>query len=324
MLFRSSNANGAKMYVKDLYAQELIQAVFFLPGVLTYSDGIYQSNSSGCNTFFSFGFSWEATAFNVISNDSNGELGTDSLLATGFSDNVMHCINSNVDVTKFTSIFLGRGTSLKEISFKLTVQDENGDVIEGANVGVEKKISGVPAGKALFRITDVILDSTPAITATQTTIPFDSAHGLSVGNSFRVSSEEMTVLTIPTTTTVTVTRGVNGTAGIIHANHGNNMSAAGNHQVLAIAENGTTDASGQIEYASSGNGKNAVVQETCSFANNSTPITGTHVTYTDFVLKVRKSTRQPRPQAGGSFQVSPKRRGIATSSETKKRSKIIL
>ena len=279
-----SNAFGAKMYVKDLYAQELIQSVFYLPGVLTYSDGIYQSNSAACNTFFSFGFSWEATAFNVISHDSNGELGTDSLLATGFSDNVMHCVNSEVDVTKFTSIFIGRGTSLKEISFKLTVQDELGNLLEGASVNVENQHA-----KALFRITDVIADTNPIISASQTTIPFDSAHGLSVGDSFRLSSEEMTVLTVPTTTTVTVTRGANGTVGIIHANHGAAATGGTNHQALAIAEKGTTDSDGVIEYGSSGNGKNAIVLETASFANNSTIVTGSHVTYTDFVITVSKS-----------------------------------
>jgi len=279
-----ANNFGSKLYVYHLYGQELIQSMFFLPEPPTSTDGIYQSNSAGCNTFFSFGFNWEATAFDVISNNANGEPGTDSLLATGFSDNVMHCVNSVVDVTKFTSIFLGRGTSLKELSLKLTVQDELGNPIEGASVNIENQYT-----KALFRITDVILDTTPAVNATQTTIPFVTDHGLSVGDSFRVSSEEMTVLTVPSTTTVTVTRGANGTAGIIHANHGTDMSATGDHQVLAIAEIGVTNASGVIDYSSSGNGKNAIVLETASFANNSTIITGTNIEYTDFNITVSKN-----------------------------------
>ena len=280
-----SNSDGAKLYLKDLYAQELIQSVLFLPEPPRFLDGVFQSNSSGCNTFFSFGFCWEATAFNVVSHNANGELGTDSLLATGFSDNIMHCVNSEVDVTRYTNIFQGRGTSLKEITFKLTVTDALGNPIENAKVNLTNQY-----GKALFRITDVILDQTPYVTASQTTIPFTSAHGLSVGDSFRLSSEEMIVLTVPTASTVTVTRGANGTANIIHASHGNSSSSGVNpdHQLLAIAELGMTDSNGQIEYASSGNGKNAVVQETASFQPGG-QISGSHVTYTDFILKVYKA-----------------------------------
>ena len=271
-------SNLGKLYIKDLYAQELIQAVLFLPEVPTYTDGIYQSNSSGCATFFAFASSWEASANNVISHDSNGDLSTDPLLGAGSIAAtpavIIHCVNSLVDVTEFWDVFRGTGTSLKEISFKLTVQDENGNVVEDANVNLENQHA-----KALFRVTDI--HPTALITVSATSITFDAVHGMSVGDSFRLNCEEMKVLTVPTTASVTVSRGQNGTVAFYHY--------TGTHEKLAVAETGLTDANGQIEYASSGNGKNAIVQETASFRLSQTPITGTHVTYTDFVLKVKKS-----------------------------------
>lgn len=248
-----SNYTGAKLYIKDVYGQEIQQALFYLPEKPTYSDGIFIDNAEGSNTFFAFGGNWEATAFNVNTYDANGVLTTNPLIATGSCQNVLHCVNSVVDVTKFAGLFNGFGSSIKEISFKITVIDSLGNPVEGVQVELKNRLAN-----ALFRYTTIYLNDHNLQPAT-TTINFTSAHGLAVGDVFRLETEEMLVTSVTDTDTVVVTRGYNGTSAI-------RMSPyyPVGWAVLAISEKGSTDANGQVEYASGSNMKNAVVQKVWS------------------------------------------------------------
>ena len=288
------NNSGAKLYLEGFYSQELIEGGFLFLEPATYSNNVFFQNTTAAfrGPIISFAFSWEASMAGVFYYDNNGVYETGKgLLATGFSDNVIHLVNSDVDVTKYDAIFVGRGTSLKEISLKLKITDYLGNAIQGVSVNVIKYISGSESGKALFRITNVLADTTPYITATQTTITFIADHGLSAGDYFRLSSEEMKVTSVTTTKIVVVTRGVNGTGNIIHAGHGNATTQTTDHQFLAIAEIASTDSSGEIEYATGSNGKNAIVQEMASFSGGigiQSPLAGSHVTYTSFILELYK------------------------------------
>jgi len=267
-----SNTSSGKMYIQDIYLQSIQQAFIFSQTALTYSDGIYLQNSSGAAIAFAFFASWESSLKNVIQYDSNGVLSTDYLLATGLGNVVLHCVNSDVDVTKFKSLFSGSGTSSKEISLKLTVLDEDGNPLQNAKVNVTNQYA-----KALFRSTDVLLSAN--INNSVTTLNFASAHGLVVGDDFRIASEEMTVVTQPSTTQVTVTRGVNNTVAISH----------NTTQYLAISEIATTDVNGQINYDSSSD-KNAVVEKIASFSGSGTVSTLLDsISYTDFILYVTLS-----------------------------------
>jgi len=278
------------LYLKNFYGQELLQGCLFVTKPPLYTDGLYFQNNVGGNyrgSIISFAQSWEASFNNMLDYNANGGLASTGLSATGLGSLVVHCINSDVDVTKFDALYVGKATNLREKSFKVTVADGLGNKLENATVKLMNKNAN-----ALFRITDVVLDTTPNISATATSLPFITDHGLSVGDIIRISGEEMRVTSITTSKIAVVTRGVNGTVGL------QLTTGSSDYMLLAIAENGATDVNGECEYASSGNGKNAVVQEMCSFYGGlgiATPVAGSNVVYDneDFFLEIHKSGYKP-------------------------------
>ena len=272
--FITTNTDS-KFYFNNLYVQEISQAIVLASESPTYGRNLYfQNNVSGAAVFYSFFANWEASFEGVFTYDDNGDLWTDPLGASGLGYYFAHCVNSDIDVTKWQSLFNGAATHTKELSFKIKVVDESGNPIENATVSLRNQYA-----EALFRITDV--NPTANVTNTATSITFTGAHGMSVGDYFRLGVEEMKVLTVPSSTQVTMSRAQNGTVARKHKTA----------TILAVSELATTDSNGEIAYESRGNGKNAVFQETAEFTGTSgvlPPITGTHITYTDFILKVQK------------------------------------
>ena len=143
----SNLATTSSIYMNYVYVQEQQYAWIILSVVPQYSANIFFQNSVGCDVVYSWGVQWESTINGIFSYDDNGHLitGADHLIEIGIAWVCLHAINSDVGVDSIGSFWGGTKELLKENTFKLTVLDENGDVVEGASVELKDE-----NGTALF------------------------------------------------------------------------------------------------------------------------------------------------------------------------------